>query len=53
MCIRDSGRPASLQYDVKTNFNKEKKLSDLYSSEVSQLLATLRNQIEIAQNKND
>ena len=48
-----SGRPASLQYDVKTNFNEEKKLSDLYSSEVSQLLATLRNQIEIAQNKND
>ena len=48
-----SGRPASLQYDVKTNFNEEKKISDLYSSEVSQLLATLRNQIEIAQNKND
>ena len=48
-----SGRPASLQYVVKTNFNEEKKISDLYSSEVSQLLATLRNQIEIAQNKND
>ena len=48
-----SGRPASLQYDIKTNFNEEKKISDLYSSEVSQLLATLRNQIEIAQNKND
>ena len=48
-----SGRPASLQYDVKTNFNEEKKISDLYSSEVSKLLATLRNQIEIAQNKND
>ena len=48
-----SGRPASLQYDVKTNFNEEKKISDLYSPEVSQLLATLRNQIEIAQNKND
>ena len=48
-----SGRPASLQYDVKTNFNEEKKISDLYSPEVSQLLATLRNQIEIAQNKNE
>ncbi len=48
-----SGRPASLQYDVKTNFNEEKKISDLYSADVTQLLAKLRNQIEMAQNKNE
>ena len=48
-----SGRPATLQYTVQTDFKKNKTISDLYSSKVTKLLSTLRQQIEIAQSKNE
>ena len=48
-----SGRPATLQYTVQTDFKKNKTISDLYSSKVTKLLSTLRHQIEIAQSKNE
>ena len=46
-----SGRPATLQCTVKSDFKKNKTISDLYSLKVTKLLATLRQQIEIAQSK--
>lgn len=48
-----SGRPATLQYTVQSDFKKNKTISDLYSSKVTKLLSTLRQQIEIAQSKNE
>ena len=48
-----SGRPATLQCTVKSDFKKNKTISDLYSLKVTKLLATLRQQIEIAQSKNE
>ena len=48
-----SGRPATLQCTVKSDFKKNKTISNLYSSKVTKLLATLRQQIEIAQSKNE
>ena len=48
-----SGRPATLQCNVKSDFKKNKTISDLYSLKVTKLLATLRQQIEIAQSKNE
>ena len=48
-----SGRPATLQCTVKSDFKKNKTISDLYSLKVTKLLATLRKQIEIAQSKNE
>ena len=48
-----SGRPATLQYTVQSDFKKNKTISDLYSSKVTKLLSTLRKQIEIAQSKNE
>ena len=48
-----SGRPATLQYTVKSDFKKNKTISDLYSSKATKLLSTLRQQIEIAQSKNE
>ena len=48
-----SGRPATLQYTVHSDFKKNKTISDLYSSKVTKLLSTLRQQIEIAQSKNE
>ena len=48
-----SGRPATLQCTVKSDFKKNKTISDLYSLKVTKLLATLRQQIDIAQSKND
>jgi len=48
-----SGRPATLQYTVKSDFKKNKTISDLYSSKVTKLLSMLRQQIEIAQSKNE
>ena len=48
-----SGRPATLQYTVKSDFKKNKTISDLYSSKATKLLSMLRQQIEIAQSKNE
>ena len=48
-----SNRPATIQYEVSTNFKKNKKISDLYTPEVSKILSNLRDQIEVAQNKNE
>ena len=48
-----SGRPATLQCTVESDFKKNKTISDLYSSKVTKLLSTLRQQIEIAQSKNE
>ena len=48
-----SGRPARFQCIVESDFKKNKTISDLYSSKVTKLLATLRQQIEIAQSKNE
>ena len=48
-----SGRPATLQCTVKSDFKKNKTISDLYSLKVTKLLATLRQQIEIAQSTNE
>ena len=48
-----SGRPATLQYTVQSDFKKNKTISDLYSSKATKLLSMLRQQIEIAQSKNE
>ena len=48
-----SGRPARFQCIVESDFKKNKTISDLYSLKVTKLLATLRQQIEIAQSKNE
>ncbi|MEE2774331.1 MAG: ABC transporter ATP-binding protein [Pseudomonadota bacterium] len=44
-----SGRPATLQYKLKVQLGKNRKISDLYSREATRSLAILREQIEIAQ----
>ena len=48
-----SGRPTTLQYTVQSDFKKNKTISDLYSSKATKLLSMLRQQIEIAQSKNE
>ncbi len=44
-----TGRPASIQYKVKVNLGKNRKIDDLYSTKTAKTLAILRKQIEIGQ----
>ncbi|MDE0531579.1 MAG: ABC transporter ATP-binding protein [Albidovulum sp.] len=44
-----SDRPAEIQHVAKVPFGENRKLSDLYTGESTELLAGLRNQIEVAQ----
>lgn len=44
-----SQRPAKIQYSVDIKLGKERRLKDLYSSEATELLGMLREQIESAQ----
>ena len=44
-----SGRPAKLQYKLKVDLSKNRKIEDLYSAKSSRTLGILRKQIEIGQ----
>ncbi len=46
-----SDRPARLQYQTTIELGTERSLKDLYSVEVTELLAHLRHQIEVAQGR--
>ncbi len=47
-----SDRPAKVQYSTRIELGDVRRLEDLYSTEATALLASLREQIEIAQNRN-
>ena len=46
-----SGRPATLQFKLNVHLSTVRKLTDLYTNQTTKSLSILRDQIEIAQNK--
>ena len=44
-----TGRPASVQYKVRVNLGRSRKIEDLYSAKTAKTLANLRRQIEMGQ----
>lgn len=48
-----SGRPARTQYTLDVDLPDDRTLDSLYTPEVAAMLATLRDQIQIAQGRKD